>query len=105
MGWIGFSLGLACIVFSVWRLATLKEEDPNRDLWLNVSITILIIGILLMLIQIAKYFLKTRSAPAAAPVQNPVYEGTEDAVVPPNTRPVALVREPNQTLNLARKES
>lgn len=104
MGWIGFSLGLACIVFSIWRLATLKDDSPNRELWRNVAITFLIIGILLMLIQIIKYM--TRRQPAAAPVENPLYqEATENAVIPPNTRPVALAEQPNQTMNLARKQA
>lgn len=73
MGWFGFALALSCIVFSVWRLATLRSDSPNRDLWLNVSITLLIIGVLIMLIQIFKYASQA-TIPTEPAVENAVLE-------------------------------
>jgi hypothetical protein len=83
MGLLGFTLGVSSLAFGIWRLATLKESDPNVDLWRTVGISLIIIGALLLILQVYKYFSRV-----------PVYEeGVEDAVVPSNTRPVTLVQD------------
>ena len=93
-------IGCLFVSIGITLLVITKKDDPNKQFYTGAGITSLVVGLLMLIWQVLKMYYKMSLN--TEPTMNPVYEPTENAVIAPPPQ-VSLVEQPNQTINLARR--
>ena len=102
MGIMSAFIGTLFLSIGVTLLVITKKDDPNAKFYTTSGIVSLVLGILMLVWQLLKVYFYTTMLNNTGPTMNPVFEPTQNAVIEPAPQ-VSLVEQPNQTINLARR--